>query len=146
MILKLRKCRKMLLTLGILLILLIAIYSGAKRGLVLQLVMTIGYLLSFWFALNFYDRLRESLELIVPYPPASLSDTFVVFPEEMSLQLDDVYYNGVAFILILALGWLITRIVGGLLNFVTRLPLLKQVNTIGGAVLNFLVNYVGVFL
>lgn len=136
----------MLLTLGILLIFGIALYSGAKRGLILQLIMTVGYVLSFWFALRYYQQLREPLEMIVPYPHASLSDTFVLFSREAGLQLDRVFYNGVAFVFILAIGWLLTRLLGGLFGFVTELPLLKQVNMAGGAVLNFIVNYIGVFL
>ena len=136
----------MLLTLGIIFILLVAIYSGAKRGLILQLVMTVGYMFSFWFALNYYEAIREPLEMIVPYPPVSLSDTFILFTPEMSMALDTVYYNGIAFLAILAIGWIITRLLGGLLQFVAELPLLKQANVIGGAILNFIVNYVGVFL
>ena len=136
----------MLLTLGIMFILFIAAYSGAKRGLVLQLVMTIGYLLSFLVAMRNYTKIRGILELVVPYLHASLSDTFVLFPQEAGLHLDRVFYNGVSFIAILAVGWLLTRLLGGLLHFVTELPLLKQANIIGGAALNFIVNYVGIFL
>ena len=136
----------MLLTIGILLILGVALYSGAKRGLILQLILTIGYLLSFWFALRYYQQLRGPLEMVVPYPHASLSDSFVLFSREAGLQLDNVFYNGVSFVLILSLGWFATRLVGGLLEFVSQLPLLKQVNMAGGAVLNFVVNYIGLFL
>src|SRR5699024_901547 len=128
----------MLLTVLILFILFIALYSGAKRGLILQLVMTVGYLFSFWFALRYYESLRGTLELIVPYPHASLSDTFALFSQEAGLHLDNVFYNGVSFLAILAIGWLATRLVGGLLNFVTEFPIIKQVNTVGGAALNFI--------
>lgn len=136
----------MLLTIGILLTLGIAAYSGAKRGLILQLVMTIGYLLSFLFALRNYEKIRGMLELVVPYPHAALSDNFVLFPPESVLHLDRVFYNGTAFLAILLVGWLLTRLAGGLLSFVTEIPILKQANIAGGAVLNFAVNYVGVFL
>lgn len=136
----------MLLTIIIVFLLLIALYSGAKRGLMLQLVMTIGYLAAFWLALQYSDVIKEYIELIVPYPSASMDNQFVFYNQELGLKLDEAFYNGASFLIILFVGWLLTRFVGGLLNFLTNIPILKQVNAIGGAVLSFLVTYVGIFL
>jgi len=136
----------MLLTLIIVFLFFIALYSGAKRGLVLQLVLTIGYLAAFWLALEYHEVLREYLELIVPYPSASLDNNFVFYSQELGLKLDQAFYNGVSFLVILFGGWLVTRFVGGLLSFLTEIPVLKQLNAIGGAILSFVVSYVWIFL
>ncbi len=136
----------MILTLAIVFILGIALYSGAKRGLLLQLVLTIGYVLSFWFALRYYQQLRGPIEMSIPYPHASLTDQFVLFSREAGLQLDHVFYNGTSFVLLLLIGWAVTRLIGGLIGFVSQIPVLRSLNQIGGAVLNVVVNYVGVFL
>lgn len=138
----------MLLTLIILVLLLLSLYSGFKRGLILQLVLTIGYAISFYFALEYYQQISDLVEMMVPYPSPGSSEAspFVLYGQEFIFNLDQGFYNGVAFIGILFIGWIITRFVGGLLNFLTEIPVLKQVNAIGGAIVGFIVEYVGVFL
>ena len=136
----------MLMTVIIVLLLAIGAYSGARRGLILQLVLTIGYFISYLLASNYYQILGSHLELIVPYPSASESSQFVFYNQALGFDLDGAFYNGVAFILILFVGWLITRFVGGLLNSLTFIPVLKQLNALGGAILNVIVSYVAIFL
>lgn len=41
---------------------------------------------------------------------------------------------------------MITRFVGGLLNAVTLIPVIKQLNTLGGALLNVIVSYIAIFI
>lgn len=138
----------MLLSLIIILLLLLSLYSGAKRGLVLQLVLTIGYVISFYFALTYYKTVSEWVEMLVPYPSpsASAESPFVLYGQEITFSLDQGFYNGAAFIGILVIGWILTRFIGGLLNFLTKIPVVKQLNAIGGSVVGFIVQYVGVFL
>jgi uncharacterized membrane protein required for colicin V production len=137
---------KMLLTIALFIILAIGAYGGARRGLVLQLVMTIGYVISYFLAANYYKALGEKLDLLVPYPSASEGTQFVFYTQAIGFNLDQAFYNGVAFMLIVFIGWLITRFIGGLLNPLTYLPVIKQLNTVGGAVLAFVVSYTGIFL
>lgn len=136
----------MLMTILIVMILAIGAYGGARRGLILQFVLTAGYFVSYLVASNYYQTLGSHLELIVPYPSASESSQFVFYDQALGFNLDGAFYNGVAFMIILFVGWLITRFIGGLLNFVTIIPVIKQLNALGGAILNFLVSYVAVFL
>lgn len=138
----------MLLTGIIILLLILSIFSGARRGLVLQLVLTIGYAASFWFALNYYQMLSEYVEMFVPYPtPLSTSDNpFVLYGIELLFELDGPFYRGVSFVVLLFAGWLITRIVGGLFQALADIPVVRTVNAIGGAVLSFVVHYIGIFL
>ena len=132
----------------ILFILFIALYSGARRGLILQLILTIGYAVSFWFALNYYQFVSEYVEMIVPYPTPGSSSTnpFVLYGMDLLFQLDGAFYRGLSFILILFAGWLATRLIGGLINFLADLPVIRVVNAIGGAIVSLFVHYVGLFL
>lgn len=136
----------MLLTIAILIILILGVYGGARRGLVLQLVMTVGYLISYFVASHYYKVLGSKLDLLIPYPAASEVTQFSFYNQAVGFGLDQAFYNGVAFMLILFVGWMLTRFVGGLLNSLTYIPVLKQVNTLGGAALAFIVSYTGIFL
>lgn len=138
----------MLLTGIIIFLLILSIYSGARRGLVLQLVLTIGYAASFWFALNYYQMLSEYVEMFVPYPtPLSTSENpFVLYGMELLFELDGPFYRGVSFVVILFAGWLITRVVGGLFQALADIPVVRTINALGGAVLSFVVHYIGIFL
>lgn len=136
----------MWMTIGIILILLNGVYIGTRRGLMLQLVLTIGFALSYYFAGKYYVDVANYLKLLIPYPQASLNDSFVFYNQTVGLRLDGAFYNGLSFLVILFIGWLATRFVGGLLNGVTYLPVIKQVNQLGGAVLGGLVTYIALFL
>lgn len=135
-----------MLSLGIILIIAIGFYSGARRGLVLQIVLTIGYLLSYLVARIYYIRLGSQLELFVPYPSATENSTFVFFDHSLGLELDKAFYNAVAFMLIIFVGWLLTRFVGSFLNSLTFFPIVRQANYLGGGMLGFVVSYTAVFL
>lgn len=137
---------KMLMTIALLIILALGAYGGARRGLVLQLVITIGYFISYFVAAQYYKVLGEKIDLLVPYPSASEGTQFVFYNQAIGFNLDQAFYNGVAFVLILFVGWLVTRFIGGLLNSLTYIPIIKQLNTLGGAVLAFIVSYTGIFL
>lgn len=136
----------MWMTIGIIVFLLIGIYSGARRGLVLQLLLSLGFLASYYFAGKYYLDVSEYLQLMIPYPSASLNDSFVFYNSALGLQLDEAFYHGISFLLILFIGWLLTRFIGGVAQGVKFLPIVKQVNSIGGAVLSGIVSYVGIFL
>lgn len=137
----------MLLTLLIIFLLLLGIYSGFRRGLALQLVLTIGYAISFWVALRYYEGLSDVVEMLIPYPnpTTSAENPFILYGQELVFEMDGVFYNGLAFITLLFVGWLVTRFIGGLLNFLMEIPVLKQVNQIGGAIVGFFVQYLGIF-
>lgn len=138
----------MILTVVILFLLLLGIYSGLRRGLVLQLILSIGYAASFWFALQYYEWLSDIVEMLVPYPTplSSTENPFILYGQELLFELDGAFYNGLAFIILLFAGWLIIRFIGGILSFLMDIPVLRQINMIGGAIVGFLVHYVGIFL
>lgn len=135
-----------MLSLLILFILLIAFFSGARRGFAMQAVYTLGYVLSFFVAQHFYKQLANHLELYIPYPAVTSTSKMVFFDQAISFRLDEAFYAGVAFLLILFVGALITRFIGIFVHSLTYVPLLRQVDWLAGGALSVVVAYVTIFL
>ncbi|MDG2977636.1 CvpA family protein [Latilactobacillus curvatus] len=135
-----------MLSLIIILMLLYAIYTGVRRGFIMQAVYTIGYFIVFWIAKAMSQTLGPKLSLMVPYPSATEDSYFAFFQKSIGLSLDDAFYIGVAFVLVMFIGGLLVRFIGLLLNSLTYMPGLKQFNKAAGGLLSFLVVYVGIFL
>ncbi len=135
-----------MLTIIIVILLLWGVYTGVRRGLILQVVYTVGYFLSFVIARNYYVLVADKINLLVPYPSIEFGKELVFYNEQVSFILDQAFYNGLAFVLILAAGWLVTRIVGSMLNSLAFLPIIKTLNNLGGGILGFLIQYIGIFL
>ncbi|KAF1295704.1 colicin V production protein CvpA [Enterococcus sp. JM4C] len=135
-----------MVTLFILILLAIAFYSGARRGLTLQLVYTVGYFISYLAAKHYYKDLAPKLELYIPYPSVTENSQLVFFTKEMGLELDQAYYAAIAFLLILFFGWILTRFVGIFAHSLTYLPILRQFDWIAGGLLSVVLMYVGIFL
>lgn len=101
-----------MLNLIILLFLAIAFYSGARRGFVMQLFLIAGYALSFWAARAYYEALGERLQLWIPYPSPNSDSKMLYYTLTEAFHLDKAFYAGVAFLLIVFAGWIITRFLG----------------------------------
>lgn len=135
-----------MLTLIILILLFIGIYTGVRRGLVLQVVHTIGFIATFFIARNYYLQVAEYLEMLIPYAQPGVGDEMAYYNAIEILNLDIAFYNAISFLLIFFIGWIVTRILGYMLHSLTFLPIIQQVNTLGGAVLGFAMQYLGIFL
>lgn len=96
----------------IFIILLVAFYEGARKGTALQGIYFIGFLISLLVANNFYQVVGEKIELYVPYLSVSPDTTLVFYSLEEAFDLGKIYYAGVAFIGLFAVGWLLTKFVG----------------------------------
>ncbi|WP_261806679.1 CvpA family protein [Lapidilactobacillus luobeiensis] len=124
------------------------LYIGARRGLYLQGAYTIGYLISLLFARIFYVSLASKLDLLIPYPSATLDSHFAFFSSEVGLGLDQAFYRGVAFILILVVGWLLTHLLMLFFSDLAylELPLIDHWASLAGSLfLAFVVTYFGLF-
>lgn len=138
----------MLLSLIVIFVFLYSIYIGVKRGLVLQGILSIGFYLSFGFATAFYSMITPYVELIVPYPTPQLVEEspFALYNLDLLFEMHTPFYNGLSFLMLLFVGWLITRLVGRLLVFVSDLNIDERISNIGGAILSFFAHYIGLFL
>lgn len=133
-------------TILILLLLGYAYYAGRRRGLMLQLVYSGGYLITFLIARLSYLKLAPHLTLWVPYQSADLSSKFAFFSQKTGLKLDKAFYAACAFLLVMVIGWAIVRFVGILSSQLTFYPLKRQQSLLGGALLNVVTVYIGIFL
>lgn len=121
-------------------------YSGARRGMWLQFVHMLGYLLSIGLAWVTYKPLSVVMTQWVPYPSATEQSKFVFFTHQVGLTLDNAFYRGVAFVFMLALGWLLTRFVAMWFHDLTYKRGDAHVSMVVSGVLNFLMGYVFIFL
>ncbi|WP_204123238.1 CvpA family protein [Lacticaseibacillus mingshuiensis] len=135
-----------MLTFLILLTLLYFFYAGARRGMWLQLVHVAGYLVSFLAAWALCKPLGQTISLFVPYPSATEQSRFVFFSNKVGLTLDDAFYRGVAFILILMIGWLITRYLALWVHDLSYSGHDAALRLFGGGVLNLVIGYLFIFL
>lgn len=135
-----------MITLFLIIWLALSCYVGARRGFVLQLIYTIGYLISFVIAESSYLSLSRKLMLFIPYPAPTLETKLVLYNSSIVLSLDESFTAGISFLIVLLIGWLITHFIGIFFYNVTFFAVLKKGNKLGGALLSFCVVYVGVFL
>lgn len=135
-----------MITLFLIIWLALSCYVGARRGFVLQLIYTVGYLISFVVAESCYLSLSKKLMLFIPYPAPSLETTLALYDSTIIFSMNEAFTAGVSFLFILFIGWLITHFIGIFFYNVTFFAVLKKGNKLGGAILSFCVVYVGVFL
>lgn len=132
----------------ILLILLIAFYSGARRGTPLQLIYTIGCVIAYFVAAANYQGFAKKIDLYVPYMSVTEDSKLVFYDEVLALDLDKAYYAAIAFLLIAFMVWLVTKLFGifaSSLRF-QRFRFLKGYDWLLSGILNVLTVYTIIFM
>ena len=102
----------MIVSLFLLIVLFFAAFRGGRRGLALQTVHTIGYLIVFLVAQMNYAKLIDKLELLVPFLQPSLGAKMLYYSGEQLFDLDRFYYAGISFLLLLLIGWALVKFIG----------------------------------
>ncbi|MGE8206367.1 CvpA family protein [Heyndrickxia sp. NPDC080065] len=133
-----------MVNLVILLILVIGFFVGLKRGFILQLIHIIGFTIAFIVAYMYFKDLAPHLKLWIPYPAFDENKSLSMLLD--GLNLESAYYRAIAFAMIFFGVKIILHIVGSALDFVARLPVLKQLNVWAGGILGFLEVYLIVFI
>ncbi|WP_173915891.1 CvpA family protein [Halobacillus sp. Marseille-Q1614] len=128
----------------IILILLLGIFTGFKRGFILQIFHLIGFITAFVTGVLYYDDLAPHLVLWVPYPQLPQDASWAVFLE--SLPLEAAFYNAIAFAIIFFGVKIILQIIASMLDFVAELPVLSSVNGLLGGFLGFIERYIILFI
>ncbi len=135
-----------MLTLFILIVFILSFYTGYRRGTAYQLFFTVGYVISFIAALVFYKGLGEKLELFVPYPSVTSDSNMVYYSIEQGFNLDQAFYAGFAFVMILFIGWLITHFLAIFCRNLLYQVLMPQYDGIVAGVVSLLLAYVATFI
>ncbi|MCH4057343.1 MAG: CvpA family protein [Lactobacillaceae bacterium] len=123
----------MILSIIIIILLLNALFRGYHRGLVKELLFSVGTLLVFLIAL-FYDAQFGDF-LLKLTKRGDPTDPFASFVAQ-----------SIAFWIIMLIGHILVRWLARLSQSVTWLPVIKQANGIGGALIAVVMMYLGLFL
>ncbi len=133
-----------MLDLFILLILIISLIIGAKRGLIVQLIHIGSFLVALIVAAVYYKSLAEKFVLWIPYPGFTDGSTMTLVLD--SLDVDRTFYRVFAFAIIFFVVKIALQIVGSMFDFLTYLPILSSLNFVLGAVLCFIEAYIILFI
>jgi uncharacterized membrane protein required for colicin V production len=134
-----------MVTLLILFALVIGFLIGLRRGLILQLVHLLSFIIALVVARLFYKDLGPKLEMWVPFP--SSADTGSTLGTVFNItDLDSAFYNAIAFFIIFIGVKIVLQLIGSMLDFLAQLPLLRQFNQLAGGAVGFVEMYLGVFI
>lgn len=137
-----------MLDLFIILVLFIGVYSGYKKGVVLQLLEAIGYVIVAIFALDYYKLISGYFYLLVPYPTpfAPESNPYLYYNEEVMLSMDMTYYDLLGFLAIFLVGWAVVKFLSKFISYtLEKLRAPEPLSGVSGGFVGFLVNYIGIF-
>lgn len=137
-----------MLELFILLVLFIGVYSGYKKGVVLQLLEAIGYVIVVIFALDYYKLVSEYFYLLIPYPTpfAPESNPYLYYKEEFMFSMDMTYYDLLGFLAVFLVGWAVVKFLTKLISYtLEKLRAPEPLSGVGGGLVGFFVNYMAVF-
>lgn len=135
-----------MLDLILIIIFLIGLFVGVKRGFILQLIHMVGFILAFFVAYKYYDTLAPKLELWIPYPDIGSDGNGILQMIFGNEDLEMAFYRAVAFVAIFIATRIVLAIIGSALDIVASLPIIKTVNIILGGVLGFVETYLIVFI
>lgn len=130
--------------LAIIILLIMGFFIGLKRGLILQLVHFIGFIIAYIAAYSYYAELAPKLTLWIPYPNFGNSAALKILTD--SSDMETAFYRAIAFVIIFFAAKVIMQIIGSMLDFVAHLPVLKQLNVWAGGIFGFLEVYLVIFI
>ena len=128
----------------IIFLLLLGFLVGYRRGFILQLVHLTSYFISFFIAVFYYRDFAEKLKLWIPYPTLGENETLQLLFS--ATNAESAYYHGIAFLIIFVAVKILLQIIGSMLDFLANIPIIKQLNSFGGALLGFIEVYLLIFI
>ncbi|PLT30224.1 CvpA family protein [Peribacillus deserti] len=133
-----------MLDLIIIAVLILGLLIGLRRGFILQLVHLTGFIVSFISAYIYYDDLAPKIKLWIPFPTLGNTDSMKMILGASGI--DEAYYNAIAFAIIFFSVKIVWQLIGAMLDFIAHIPILKQLNRLGGAILGFVEVYLILFI
>lgn len=133
-----------MLDLFLLIVFAISLIIGAKRGLIVQLIHILSFIIALVVAIIYYKPLADKFVLWIPYPGFTEGSTMTLVLD--SLDVDRTFYRVFAFALIFFVVKIALQIVGSMFDFLTYLPVLSSLNHLLGAVLCFVEAYILLFI
>ena len=133
-----------MLDLFILVVFIISLIIGAKRGLIVQLIHIGSFLIALIVAVIYYKPLADKFVLWIPYPGFTEGSTMTLVLD--SIDVDRTFYRVFAFALIFFIVKIALQILGSMFDFLTYLPVFSSLNYVLGAVLGFIEAYMLLFI
>lgn len=87
-------------------------YIGYSRGLLLQLYYTAAGLVSLVIAATHYQKLAAIFYLWIPFANATEGSSNYYFDSQYLFDLDQVFYAGLAFLLLVLVAYVVFRLIG----------------------------------
>ncbi|WP_391202369.1 CvpA family protein [Psychrobacillus sp. L4] len=128
----------------ILILLIAGFFTGAKRGLVLQLIHMTGFIIALIVSYTYYKPLAEKFVLWIPFPAVTAGSKLTIAVE--SLDLDQTFYRIIAFALIFMVVKFALHLLASMFDFLKYLPILGFISNMIGAVLGFIEFYFILFV
>ncbi|KRO22126.1 CvpA family protein [Lactiplantibacillus fabifermentans] len=125
----------MLFTLLILVVLGSALFRGFHRGFVIEVLHLIGTVGVLIFARLLYQPLGTAINNLLTSLKLINSGTMAT-----------LVINMIAFFMLISLGWAVIRMLGRVSRMITWLPVVKQVNSLAGGAVAFVISYLVVFV
>lgn len=123
-----------MITILLLLIVLWSFYIGYSRGIVLQGYYTVASIVAFIIAAGQYQKLINLLYLWVPFASATQGASTYYFDSRYLFSLDQVFYAGLAFLIIYVSVYSFLRFLGLFLHLVRFVdPDTSVTNLVSGA-------------
>ena len=133
-----------MLDLFILVVFIMSLIIGAKRGLIVQLIHIGSFLIALIVAVIYYKPLADKFVLWIPYPGFTEGSTMTLVLD--SIDVDRTFYRVFAFALIFFIVKIALQILGSMFDFLTYLPVFSSLNYVLGAVLGFIEAYMLLFI
>lgn len=133
-----------MISLILIVLLLFGFLRGLKRGFILQTFHLVGFIIAFLVARMYYKGLAGHLDAWIPYPELSSDTSWALFVNNSSVET--AFYNAIAFAIIFFAVKIILQIIASMLDFVSRIPVLKQLNKLLGSILGFVEVYLVIFI
>ena len=133
-----------MLDIAVLVLLVMGFFIGLKRGFIMQLIHLIGFIIAYIVANIYYDNLASKLILWIPYPNFGQNSTLKLLTN--SSDMETAFYRAIAFMLIFFAVKMLLLIVGRMLSFIARLPVLRQLNVWAGGIFGFCEVYLIIFI
>ncbi|MDI2588314.1 CvpA family protein [Psychrobacillus sp. NEAU-3TGS] len=128
----------------ILILLVAGLITGAKRGLIVQLIHMTGFIIALFVAYTYYKPLADKFVLWIPFPAITAGSKLTIAVE--NLELDQTFYRVIAFVLIFIAVKLVLQLIASMFDFLKYLPILGFVSNLVGAVLGFIEFYFILFV
>ncbi|MFK8792934.1 CvpA family protein [Planococcus plakortidis] len=133
-----------MLDLILLVLLLAGILVGFKRGLMLQFLHMVGFIVALIVAYTYYKPLAENFVLWVPYPTVDETSRFAIAVEQ--LNLDETFYQLLAFALIFFVVKFLLTLIASMFDFIKYIPVLGFLSRIFGGVLGLIEAHILLFI